>query len=208
MLSGFTTSAFGFQRFVQACRGDGSGLVRLILADPLKGWSTRRVENGGVTAMAIGPKGKEIAVGGEDGTIRFIGNSSCDVDEKAAFKGHSSQIGSLVWNPDGKTVLSADRGGQIAIHSRRSGKIVRLIASPGQGIQCLVVHPTDKWLASGAADGSIHFWKVQDGALIATCDLEDAEGGVTAMCFLKDGKTLFAAGGNSLHRIEVKDVGK
>ena len=188
--------------------GSDGALVRLMLDNPLTGWSTRGVKNGGVTAMALDSKAKEIAIGGEDGTIRFIGNSSCDVDEKAVFEGHDSPVGSVVWDPSGKTIVSADRKGQIRIHNRRSGKTVRMLAAPGRKLQCLVVHPKGKWLAAGAEDGSIHVWTVKDGALIATCNIADAQGGVTAMCFLKDGKTLFAAAGKSLHRIELKDVGK
>ncbi len=188
--------------------GSSDGTLARLTIDSFSGWSRRAVKNQGVTALALDPKGNDLAVGGADGTVRFVGNKSCDVDEKAVFEGHESAVTVLAWHPKGKLIASADGGGQIYLRDRRSGKTRRALEVPGQEITCLSFHPKGTWLAAGDGSGNVWIWSAKSGDLLAKTTIGDGSKKVTGLVVLEGGKRLVVSVDKSLHSMDVAGVRK
>ncbi len=188
--------------------GSSDGSVARLKIDSINGWSRRAVKNRGVTALAVDPKGNDLAIGGADGTVRFVGNKSCSIDEKAVFEGHKSAVTVLAWHPKGKMIASADGGGQILLRDRRSGKLRRALAVTGQEVTCLIYHPKGTWIAAGDGSGSVWIWSPKNGTLLAKTTIGDGTMKVTGLVVLDKGKRLIASVDKSLYSMDVAAVGK
>lgn len=187
--------------------GAEHGMARLMTGKG-SGWSQRGIKNGGSTALAMDPKAKEIAVGGQDGTVRFIGNSSCDVDEKDVFEGHTEPICSVLWHPKGKLVASASGTDKILLHNRRNGKIDSTLQVEGASFQCLAFHPKGKWLAAGTKDGRVFVWELKKGELVAASAETRKRRPIRTLVVWDKGDRLLAASGKGVLGYDTSDVTK
>lgn len=189
--------------------GTQTGTMTRLLVNDLKGWSNRGMDNSGVTALAMDGKGKEIAVGGKDGSLRFIGNTSCDVDDKAVFEGHQTQVSAVAWHPKKGEVATGDLNGQVLIRTRRGGKTKRALAVLGASVRCLAFHPKGDWIAIGDSEGRLTLWDPDKGDQLAEATVEGKLKGVHDILVLDKGKRIVAAcGGKELVSFDVSEVGK
>ncbi|MEM8711888.1 MAG: hypothetical protein AAGG01_13125 [Planctomycetota bacterium] len=183
--------------------GAERGVARL-MAKGVSGWSQRGVPNGGTVALAVDPKAKELALGGKDGTIRFVGNTSCDVDEKSVFEGHGASVVDVAWHPKGKLVASIAGAGEVIFHRRRGGKVDFKLEHEKASFTRLAFHPKGKWLAVGTKKGGVLVYDLKAKKLIAEGKLPKAVGGVHSLAVLDKGRVLVAAGKQSIVRIDVE----
>jgi WD40 repeat protein/tRNA A-37 threonylcarbamoyl transferase component Bud32 len=104
------------------------------------------------------------------------------------FKGHSSDVNSVAFSPDGTTLGSASDDKTIKLWNLVSGEEIRTIEGHSNWIWTVAFSPDSKTLASGSADKTIKLWNLKTGKLIRT--LEGHSDGVTSVAFSPDGKTL------------------
>ncbi|MEO0660399.1 MAG: hypothetical protein AAFZ87_02575 [Planctomycetota bacterium] len=182
------------------------GVARLMLDGSLQ-WSTRGMPNGGSRVLAIGPKGNDLAVGGEDGSVRFVGNKSCKRDDKTAAEGHADRVVALAWHPKGKLIASASRSDSILIHKRSRGRLDATLTEKGAKFVSLAIEPKGKWLAAGTTGGEVLFFELKKGTLIARAELEKRAAG-HSLAFVGGGKRLVAASLSAAGLIDVESVGK
>jgi WD40 repeat protein len=104
------------------------------------------------------------------------------------FKGHSSDVNSVAFSPDGTTLGSASDDKTIKLWNLVSGEEIRTIEGHSNWIWTVAFSPDSKTLASGSADKTIKLWNLETGKLIRT--LEGHTNGVPSVIFSPDGKTL------------------
>jgi WD40 repeat protein len=149
-------------------------------------------------ALAFHPDGKQLASGGKDGIV-YLWDITLD-KPPAALKGHTGEINSVCFAPDGATLASA--GDQtVRLWDVAAGKERAAWMAPA-GVNSLAIAPDGKTLASSLKDGSVLLWDVAAGKVQTT--LRGHTGEVWGVAFSADGRTL-ATGGDD-HALKLWDV--
>ena len=172
--------------------GTSEGLVTRVVPDDVDGWSNRKLENGGVTCMAMDADGKTLAVGGKDATVRFVGAKSANVDDKKVLEGHGGAVSAVAMDPKGSLVVSASEAGDLRVWKFSSAKQQHLLQESGSPARHVAIDPKGKLAASGHADGTILVWSLGKGELLAKLPAAH-EGAVTGLAFVGKGTTLAAS---------------
>jgi len=134
--------------------------------------------------MAFSSDGLHLAVAAGR-TARVYDRSGRLVAEQA---GHESTISALFWR--GRQLVTACYGGLRLAEPGGPGT-VRFLEYAGS-ILAVAPSPDGKWLVSGNQDGSLHVWRMEDGAQFQMTGYPSK---VKALAFSLDGSTLAAAGG-------------
>jgi|GEM_PF-3347285 len=172
--------------------GDDGGIMSRLTPGNANAWNRRVMDNGGVTCIAVDKKWKKMAVGGRNGTIRFINPVSATRDEKKIFEGHSGGITALAWDAKAFRLATASSSGELWIWSASSGKILKKLEEQEDPVCSLVFDPKGKRLAAGNGAGAVRIYNLKDGALAASLETEDASP-VTGLAHVDKGKTLVTA---------------
>ncbi|MBN3958325.1 serine/threonine-protein kinase [Nostoc sp. NMS8] len=117
-----------------------------------------------------------------------------------SLKGHSSDVNSVAFSPDGTTLGSASDDKTIKLWNIADGEAIRTLEGHANWIWTIAFSPDSKTLASGSADKTIKLWNLQTGRLIRT--LQGHSDGVTSVAFSPDGKIL--ASGSASKDMKIK----
>ncbi|MDZ8183634.1 MAG: serine/threonine-protein kinase [Nostoc sp. ChiSLP02] len=105
-----------------------------------------------------------------------------------SLKGHSSDVNSVAFSPDGKTLGSASDDKTIKLWNLATKEEIRTLEGHSNWIWTIAFSPDSKILASGSADKTIKLWNVETGKLIRT--LQGHTDGVTSVAFSPNNKIL------------------
>jgi WD40 repeat protein len=166
-------------------------------------WNKRSMENGGVICFAQDDKAKLMAIGGRDGTIRFLNPTSASKDEKKLFEGHVKPVSALRFDGKGSSLASGDEAGSVRVWSVASGKCTAEWKAHEGAVRWIALHPKNPWIATGGADGAIELWKLDGGSRIMTIRAAGADP-VVGLGFLDKGAALASAGGGN--ELEIWDL--
>ena len=172
--------------------GDDRGTMTRLNPEDVNGWSRRAMKNDGVTCAAEDASAKLLAVGGKDGTVRFVNPKSASVDDKLVFDEHRGQIVALAWDAK-KGLAVASSEGELWIWSVSGKKVSTRLPDQESTVRSLCFGGKGKWLAAGDAQGLVRIYARKDGRLLATLDVE-GEAPIHSLCLSDKGKTLVAAG--------------
>jgi len=150
------------------------------------------------------PKGKTLAVGGEDGTLRFVGAKSASVDDKKVFQAHEGPVLAIALDPKTAHVISGSKGGSLSVWRYASNKVKHELRGHEADITSLVVDSKGKRFASGDAAGHVLVWNLAKGKLLVELELE---GAITGLVFIEKGKTLATTAADSV-MVTLWDVSK
>lgn len=126
-------------------------------------------------ALAFHPDGRRLAVGDGwySGTVLIWDVESGQ--KLSELRGHSSDLGSVAYSPDGRRLATAAGDGQIKIWDADSGdELLTLSAEGARSFDVLAFHPSGQYLVSGGNDGLVRLW---DSAPITAPSFRLAEGG-------------------------------
>jgi WD40 repeat protein len=103
----------------------------------------------------------------------------------------NTDVTSVAFNPDGKTLASGDLEGTIKLWNLATGRITGTLKQHQNYVTSLAYSPDGKPLASGSWDTTIKLWDVATGRNTAT--LRGHTDWVMAVAFRPDGNTLASA---------------
>jgi WD40 repeat protein/serine/threonine protein kinase/tetratricopeptide (TPR) repeat protein len=156
--------------------------------------------NSAAHAVAISPDDRVLAVGGPHAELALFNLATGQ--RMTVVSAHL--LTALVYSPDGKLLISAERSGLITLRDPTTG-VEQLTFGPSEtkaGILALCCSPDGKLLASGNAAGMIHLWELPSGRLHGT--LHGNTAAVRSMTFFPDGSTL--ANANEAGEVKLWDV--
>ena len=102
--------------------------------------------------------------------------------------GHSSDVNSVAFAPDGKILASASDDKTIKLWNSATGQEIRTLTGHSNWIWSIAFSPNSKILASSGADKTIKLWDVATGNLINT--FKGHTQGVSSIAFSPNGKQL------------------
>jgi WD40 repeat protein/serine/threonine protein kinase len=141
---------------------DGKRLATVARDNTLKVWDaqtgheilTLKVEssNFGSVTVSFSPDGKRLASGGSGGSVKVWDAQTGQ--ELLALKGHTGQVSSVTFSPDGKRLASAS-GDEVMVWDAQTGQ--ELLSFKGRVIS-VVFSPDGHRLASNHGDGTVTIW--------------------------------------------------
>jgi WD40 repeat protein/DNA-binding SARP family transcriptional activator len=113
----------------------------------------RTLQVGGSVAMAVSPNGRTMALGGRDGSVRFVNLGTGDVTPGTG--GHSARVESAAFSSDSAVVTTGDDG-QVLFWDVASHEVNETFAGHGGSV---VAQAADgQTLYTASLDGTIFAW--------------------------------------------------
>ena len=114
-------------------------------------------------------------------------------------KGHTDDVESVAFSPDGQTIASGSSDKSIKLWNSQDGRLIRTLKGHTGRVRSVAFSPDGQTIASGSDDNTIKLWNSQDGSLIQT--LTGHTHWVWSVAFSPDGQTL--ASGSSDNTIKL-----
>jgi WD40 repeat protein len=119
-----------------------------------------------VTALAFSPDGKTLASGRtraseSDERVRVL--DAATGEDRAALKGHTSDVGCLAYSADGKLLASGSIDGVIKLWDVAASKERATVKGDAVSVYSLAFSPDGKLLAAGGSTGAVKLWDVAAG---------------------------------------------
>jgi len=115
--------------------------------------------------------------------------------------GHSGQVSSVAFSPNGQFVLSGSGDKTMRLWNVASGKEIRIFAGHTKSVHSVAFSPDGRFALSGSLDENLHLWNVATGKIIWSSAHTDP---VVSVAFSPDGR--FALSGSSDKTLRLWDV--
>lgn len=145
-------------------------------------------DNASVTALAVDGKGKRLAVGGSDGTVRFVSTGKAKLDERHVCEGHGGPVTAVVLDPKGSVAVSSTASGDVRVWKVSKGEQLHRLDRHEANVDQLAIGPKGKLLATGDVDGIVHLWDLEEGEHLL--QLPGLGGRTQGLAFAEGGRTL------------------
>jgi len=171
-------------------------------------------KGGPILALALSPDGKTIACGRSDGSLERW-NTDGEMNEDV-WMGHSENVRSVSWAPNGGHIASGSDDGTILIRKAENGEVEVGSIETGQVcVWSLAYSPSGNRIASGGYNWTICIWDSNTGKLLVG-PIKDLGAYVSSVVWSSDSSKLYSASdkfarvfdsvsGTELHRFEHND---
>jgi len=116
----------------------------------------------GLNAVAYSPSGDRVAAAGYDKTIYIWRLGKDDGHLEQSLIADEDSILSLVWSPNGKTIITASSDGSIRFRDAATLDPIRVIDHQPDWVEALSVSPDGTRLAAGRFNGSLSVYDVEN----------------------------------------------
>ncbi len=117
--------------------------------------------------------------------------------------GNSTFVNPVAISPDGKTLATGGKDGEISLWNLQTGKLANTLKSHSSAVDVLAFSQNGQILASGSADESIKIWNLQTGQQIRT--FSGRSKGISSLAISPDSQSLVS--GDRVGTIEIWNLG-
>lgn len=161
-------------------------------------WQRKAVLDADINCLALNPDSSTLATGSRRGELHLWDVASGT--HKVEFMGHPSDISSVTFSPDGKTLASSGEG-KLYLWDIASGARKLSITGHTNSIYSIAFSPDSRTLASGSWE-QIRLWDIATSTHAATLFVGDWATNAS-LAFSPDGKTLASESGSAIHLWDV-----
>lgn len=111
---------------------------------------------GDITAVALGPGGRTVAVGGDHGTVRLWDTATGRPG--ATLNGHVGAVSAMAFSPDGRTLATGGNDETVRLWDAAGGGRRATLAGHTGSVSALAFSPDGRSLASGSDDATVRLW--------------------------------------------------
>jgi WD40 repeat protein/serine/threonine protein kinase len=158
-------------------------------------WATLKIQ-GCVTGLAFAPRGRSLAIAGDQDAIRLWNPRHPSEPLPVAISHAPDEAWCVAFAPDGKTLVSGGDNEHLLPPLKLSDATTGKTLWTSRGHQALVstvaCSPDGKWIASGSYDHTVHLTKAASGEVDAI--LKGHTAPLRCLAFSPDGRLLASAG--------------
>ncbi len=111
-----------------------------------------------------------------------------DSYSRKVLKGHTSDVNSVAYSPDGKTLLTGSYDDTASVWEVLTGKQLQLLKGHTGRVESVAYSPDGKTVLTGSYDKTACVWSVSTGELLKV--LKGHTGSILAVAYSPDGKTV------------------
>ena len=145
-----------------------------------------------ILAVDLSADGKFVATGGPERLVRLYALDSEETELPAStLNEHAGWVTAVQFSPDGKYLLSGDRGGGLILRIAATGESLFRLTSHKAAVTAVSWRADSKVFASASESGKISFWDVsnaESGKPLKTFDAH--KGGCLSIDFSRTGELL------------------
>jgi formylglycine-generating enzyme required for sulfatase activity len=108
-------------------------------------------------------------------------------------KGHSEEVISVAFSPDGKQIVSGSRDATAKVWDAETGQLSLTLTGHAHIVESVAFSPDGKRIVSGSFDKAMKVWDAETGQLLHTTRHAN---GVASVAFSPDGKRITSGGGS------------
>ncbi|MBO50603.1 MAG: hypothetical protein CMJ69_07440 [Planctomycetaceae bacterium] len=136
-----------------------------------------------VLGSALDPSGKRLAIG-SDRVVRIVETATGRTIRRLAV--HTDWVVSIGFSPDGRRLVTGDRGGGLVLWETRQWDRVSTLAGHRGAVTGVAWRPDGRVVASASQDGTVRQWEAEGGRPLRNWMAH--EGGVLGIACRADGQ--------------------
>ncbi len=148
----------------------------------------------GVNSVSFSRDGKQLAMGGEDGTVQLW---NINGKRSKAFPVHHKSVRSVRFSPDDQLLATASEDGTAKLWDI-NGKLLAEFKGHQGSVNNVRFSPDGKLLATSGKDGTVRLWELSGQQLVKINAHKDS---INSLSFSPDGKLLATAGKDGMARL-------
>ncbi|MEM7589625.1 MAG: pentapeptide repeat-containing protein, partial [Myxococcota bacterium] len=150
-------------------------------------------------SVAIGPKGKLLAVASQDGKLRYWNATANRKNARFTVSAHTGAINALAFSSQ-STLASSGNDTVVKLwDSQQPETALITLQAHNKTLRTVAFNPTGTIVASAGEDATIRLWDVKSGKQIKELDGHTA--GTTSLEFIAQGKLLLSVGHDDALRV-------